>query len=213
MRTHDGYIPRAIKDLCNEINRVRGVVTHSDQLGAQQKAMLEGQLDVIADKVSACTSGVASCEVHTSDAKVYELVRERVDCMIKKYTWIDPEAMPAQHFKGFREDIADFLVPLLRQAGWFVDEDDGMLTCVCNHHKENEVLLLKRPPDVINEEMQLNLANAQLVARFNSEKMEVAIKTLRLLETSDRLTLKAVSEIALKALDDIAAIGNPGLEG
>jgi len=137
MRTHDGYIPRAIKDLCNEINRVRFLVTHSDQLGAQQKARLEGQLDVIADKVSACYSD-APCDAHLAAAEVYELVRIRVDAMIKKQSWCDPVAIPMEHFENLQEDIANFLVPLLRKAGWFVDEDDGLLTCACSHHKENE---------------------------------------------------------------------------
>ncbi len=208
--------PYAMHNLICEINRIKRLIAgeyckdYLDGLTPEQQSRMNGQLDILKDVY---TSFIAHTENLDSDthATLFVKVCSKMYDVIRSVEW---------HGGGDEEGIeklqlalCDYITPLLRKAGWFVDEDDGLLTCVCSHHKENEVLLMKRPPDVINEEMQLNLANAQLVARFNSDKMRIAISAFRLLESSDRLTSKAVSEIALKALDDIAAIGNPCAEG
>jgi len=211
----DEMEPYAMHDLMCEINRIKRLIAgeycsgYLDDLTTEQQSRLNGQLDILKDVYTSFISHTENLDSDTH-ATLFVKVCSRMYDIIRSVEW--GGSANEDGIEKLQLALSDYIVPLLRKSGWFVDECDGLLTCVCSHHKENEVLLMKRPPDVINEEMQLNLANAQLVARFNSDKMRVAISALRLLETSDRLTAKAVSEIALKALDDIEAIGNPGLE-
>jgi len=82
-----------------------------------------------------------------------------------------------------------------------------------DERKEKPIKISRRSPEEVQEQFMIKMAEFQLRDRFNNEKMQIAIKTLRLLETSDRLPLAAIRAIALKGLDDIASIGNPQVDG
>lgn len=145
------------------------------------------------------------------DAHLRNKILARIDDIIKQSAWVDVDgsSIHEENFENLQIALSDYIMPLLRKAGWFVDEDDGLLTCITNNRKENDVILRKRTPEEREDYIHIKLAEWQLKDRFNSDKMRIAIATLRLLETSDRLTLGAVREIALKGLDDIASIGDP----
>ena len=138
--------------------------------------------------------------------KLYEIIQQ--------HAWVDRDggsAIRQENYENLQLALANYITPLLRKAGWYVDEDDGMLTCAPGI-KENHIYLRKKTEEERVDYIHMKLTEWQLKDKFNSDKMRVAIATLRLLETNNRLTLAAVREIALKALDDIASIGNPELE-
>jgi len=208
MKTHDGYIPRAIKDLCNEINRVKGIVKQSLQLGEQQKAMLTDQLSVIMDKVPACFDDAeearASLLSHKEDA-VLETVFARVSDLIGKTAWRDAKghcAIHEENFENLQIAISDFLVPLLRKAGWFVDADDGLLTC--NPVKENHIELRRRTPDKVLEQYMINMAEYQARQRALLSTIQLARRALTTMCDNDELlTPTGMRKLARTTLDKL----------
>jgi hypothetical protein len=138
---------------------------------------------------------------------IKDKVSQRIQNIIEEHAWVDGKghsAIQQENYENLEISLTEYIVPLLDKAGYFVDQDDGMLTRV---NKMNPQEIAEKYVD------KVRLQNQQLVNRFSSDKLRIAIATLRLLETSDRLTPVAVKEIALKALDDMASIGNPGLVG
>lgn len=212
MRTHDGYIPRAIKDLCNEINRVKGVVANSLQFGEQQKAMLADALSVIMDKVPPLVDESDEVRVlgagKTEDA-VRETVFARVLAIIGETAWVTDgrPAIEAENFENLQIAITDFLVPLLRKAGWFVDEDDGLLTC--GGVKENHVEIKRRSPDEVQEQFMLKTAEFQMQRSVLLEKLQLARRSLTTMcDPDELLTPTGFREHARVTLDKLN--GNSG---
>lgn len=121
-----------------------------------------------------------------------------------------------ENFENLEIELTGYIAPLLQKAGWFIDEDDKLLTC-CRKVDEEQIdkqieetaVLKRRSPVDQKAYLHIKLAEIQLESRHASEKLCIAIKTLRLLADSDRLTKIAVCSIAQKALDDLAGTGNP----
>ena len=198
--THEGLCDQALghynqlaNEYCHHNSTVHKAIQFYREHGSKAQRMAARKQDnALTAKVSVKVIG-----------KLYDILAE--------HAWTDRDGtnvIRQENLENLQIALADYITPLLRKAGWFVDEDDDMLTCAPGI-KENHVYLRKKTEAEREDYIHIKLAEFQLKDRFNSDKMRIAIKALRLFETSDRLTLKAVSEIALKAMDDIASIGNP----
>ena len=70
---------------------------------------------------------------HEKTGRLLAKVLSRIHSIINEHAWADGKGgytIEQENFENLEITLSAFITPLLRKAGWFVDEDDSMLTRV-----------------------------------------------------------------------------------